>query len=795
MNKLSVLTLLILFFASSSHAYINNGTGGSSSGSLTSLNGQTGSIQVFSNDTNITVTSSNGTHALGWAGTLSLARGGTSASLTAANGGIVYSDASKFVILPAGTSGQLLSSGGAGAPSWSSTSGFLTTTLSNLSASNSASNALNMATHYITNVIDPVNAQDAATMAYVDNRVNGLTWKNAVRLATAVALPANTYSNGSSGVGATLTAVGVGALSVDSTAVVIGDRVLVKNEVATANNGIYTVTVAGSGIAAYVLTRSTDFDQSADIAEGDTVFVEEGSALTGTSWSLTTSGAITVGTTGLAFSQVAGPGYLVSGSGISITGTTISLITPVTISSGGTNNASLGTVLGGVVYTDASKLNTLAAGTAGQFLKSGGAGTPVWAPALSSLNSQTAATQIFSNDTNVTMTSSNNTHALGWSSTLSLARGGTGAALTAANGDIMYTDASKAALLPAGTSGQILTSGGAGIPTWGTPGANTALSNLASVAINSPLLPATDLALDFGSTSKKWSTMWANNVENDSGSLNLVSGSSTVTLQGIGASGVVFNSTASPSSDGGTNLGTTSVRFGVVHSKQNSIYGDTSGSVALKAADATTTYTLKFPPTAGVGGDVIYYSGSGLMANLAAGTSGQILTSGGANAPSWAAATGISSLGAQTGATQVFANDANITITSSNNTHTLGWASTLSIARGGTANGAITFSSLTDGATVTWPLQGLTNNAKVALFGNRTLDLTGLVAGMSGTLEVIQDTSGNRTLGVPSSDCTNKIINGGAGAFALSTAANAVDMLAFTYDGTDCFWTIGNNYN
>ena len=44
----------------------------------------------------------------------------------------------------------------------------------------------------------------------------------------------------------------------------------------------------------------------------------------------------------------------------------------------------------------------------------------------------------------------------------------------------------------------------------------------------------------------------------------------------------------------------------------------------------------------------------------------------------------ITSLGGLTGATQTFANDTNVTISSSSTTHTLGWSGQLSVSRGGT---------------------------------------------------------------------------------------------------------------
>lgn len=80
-----------------------------------------------------------------------------------------------------------------------------------------------------------------------------------VRLATVAALPAVTAAG--SGVGKTLTEVGNGALTIDSTLATAGDRVLIKDQALPANNGIYVVTNAGTAGTQFVLTRATDFDQ------------------------------------------------------------------------------------------------------------------------------------------------------------------------------------------------------------------------------------------------------------------------------------------------------------------------------------------------------------------------------------------------------------------------------------------------------------------------------------------------------------------------------------------------------
>ena len=170
----------------------------------------------------------------------------------------------------------------------------------------------------------PVNPTDLANKAYVDAVANGLSPKASVQHATTAALPTNTYSNGASGVGATLTAVATGALVVDSIAVAVGDRILVKNEAAGANNGIYSCTVAGATGVAYVLTRTADSNTQAEL-EGAFCFVEQGAVNIGSGWVNTNSGAITIGTTAIVYTQISGAGTYSAGTGLSLTGTQFSI--------------------------------------------------------------------------------------------------------------------------------------------------------------------------------------------------------------------------------------------------------------------------------------------------------------------------------------------------------------------------------------------------------------------------------------------------------------------------------------
>lgn len=167
----------------------------------------------------------------------------------------------------------------------------------------------------------PSNNTDIVNKEYADSIASGLNFHPACNYATTADLGTVLYNNGASGVGATLTkTVPLSALSIDGGSPTVGQRVLLKNQANSAYNGVYTVTIAGSGVVAWVLTRATDYDTSGtgtnEIDQGDFVLVLAGTANANTSWVQQTPLPIVVGTTGITFVQFGAPLTYSAGTGL-----------------------------------------------------------------------------------------------------------------------------------------------------------------------------------------------------------------------------------------------------------------------------------------------------------------------------------------------------------------------------------------------------------------------------------------------------------------------------------------------
>lgn len=142
-----------------------------------------------------------------------------------------------------------------------------------------------------------VNAIDNTSTEAVDIYVAGARdWKESVRLATAAALPAYTFSGATD----TITANANGAMpNVDGVAPAVGDRLLLIGAGTTSDvhNGIWVVTSLGGAAAKWALQRDTLADEDDEITPGMHVYVEEGTAYGTHRFVCTNTGAIVVNTT------------------------------------------------------------------------------------------------------------------------------------------------------------------------------------------------------------------------------------------------------------------------------------------------------------------------------------------------------------------------------------------------------------------------------------------------------------------------------------------------------------------
>lgn len=161
-------------------------------------------------------------------------------------------------------------------------------------------NLVSNGTAKVTGLPAPTSDSDAATKAYVDAAVQGLSIKAAVTVATTASIALS------------------GNPTIDGVAVVAGDRILVKNQTTQSENGIY---VAGAAQGAWL--RAPDMDSAAEVP-GAFTFVEEGTTQANTGWVINepdAGDAFTLGTGAITWIQFSAAGTYTAGNGLTLTGT------------------------------------------------------------------------------------------------------------------------------------------------------------------------------------------------------------------------------------------------------------------------------------------------------------------------------------------------------------------------------------------------------------------------------------------------------------------------------------------
>jgi hypothetical protein len=579
----------------------------------------------------------------------------------------------------------------------------------------------------------PVGNNDLTTKLYVDSLALGISWKQPVNAATTANITLS------------------GAQTIDTVSIVAGDRVLVKNQTASAENGIY---VAAAG----AWSRSPDANLWDELVSA-LVFVESG-AQAGSAWYCPVQPGGTLGVTAVTWNNFSVGGVYFAGTGLNLSG-------------GDTFNIT-NTGVTAATYGSASTVPAIAVNLQGQITSATNTNIAIDATAITSGTIDSA--RISGNYsgitgvgtlTNLTVSNTISGSISGNAATATSATSAT-TATTATNlaggatGSVPYqSGAGATTFVGIGSTGQVLTVAG-GVPTWATPTTGTVTSVGTAGTVNGLTLTGGPITgsgtITLGGTLDLSSPPTIGNT-----TANTITGTTvTATTKFVGpyfdaatsAGGALRNASgvaqlqwgagggSNVSLDVSTNLNGTNAQIdisptgtGHVHIKPTG-----AGSIEIAPTSVGTINNMSIGGTTPAAAKVTTLDVTSTLAlNGSTGTAGYVLTSNGASAPTWQA------------------NSNGVTITDDTTTN---------------ATRYLTFSELTTGTETTLDVSSTklqfnpsTGTLTATAFSGSGASLTSLNAGniSSGTLGVANGGTGATTL-------TGVLKGNGTSAFTAATA-------------------------
>lgn len=475
----------------------------------------------------------------------------------------------------------------------------------------------------------PVGNNDLTTKLYVDSLALGISWKQPVVAATTANITLS------------------GAQTIDTVSVVAGNRVLVKNQSAPAENGIYIVGTPW--------TRSPDTN-SWDEMVSALVFVESG-LQAGSAWYCPIQPGGTLGVTAITWNNFSVGGVYFAGTGLNLSG-------------GDTFNISNTTVTA-ASYGSASAVPTFTVNAQGQLTAAANANIAI---AANQITSGTIDSARISGDysgitgvgtlTNLTVSNTISGSISGNAATATTATSAT-SATTATNlaggatGSVPYqSGAGATTFVGIGSTGQVLTVAG-GVPTWATPTTGTVTSvsgtgTVSGISLSGTVTSSGNLTLG-GTLDLSAPPTIGNTTPNTIAGTTVTASTSfasPVFKATNSAGGTLQNASGTPQmqwgSGGGnnlslevsTNMNGTNAQIdisptgsGHVHIKPTG-----AGSIEIAPTSVGTINNMSIGGTTPAAAKVTTLDVTSTLAlNGSTGTAGYVLTSNGASAPTWQA--------------------------------------------------------------------------------------------------------------------------------------------------------------